>query len=207
MRQMSEVRLESNDWEPYWDWDEDWFWVKWLRRKGFLGYYDRDKGTDSRGWLSKTWGKAMWRFVIPILHRFHRFKWQIAWTEDEIEYGYKYLKGCEGSITLSFEDIEKEDLVRFLSDPEPGTSRDMYAARVRKVTDTTLTLDPGWSYGCPSCGWEPWSPEDFWKVWNCRIVNGWSGSVPDHMGICNSWDEEWFCLRCWQVYEFSSGDC
>lgn len=142
------------------EWEEDWFWVKWLRRKGFLDYYDHEKGTDSRGWLSKTWGKAMWRLVIPVLHRLHGLKWQIAWTEDEIEYEYKHLKTCEDG-----------------------------------------------SYNCPSCGWEPWSPEDFWKVWNCRVVNGWSGCVPDHMGTCNQWSEEWFCLRCWQIYSFSSGDC
>lgn len=190
------------------EWEEDWFWVKWLRRKGFLDYYDSEAGTDSRGWLSKTWGKAMWRFVIPVLHSLHGLKWQIAWTEDEIEYGYKYLKTCEdGSVTIDLENIERDDLVVLLKDTAPGEARDIHAPRIRKLTDTTITLYTAWSYNCPSCGWEPWAPEDFWKVWNCRVVNGWSGSVPDHMGTCHQWDEEWLCLRCWQVYEFSSGDC
>lgn len=204
---MSEVRLEEYYPDDHWEWEEDWFWVKWLGRKGFLDYYDRDKGTDKRGWVSKTWGRNMWRFVIPVLHRFHKLKWQIAWDEDEIEYGYKYLKGSEGSVTLNFDDIDKEDLVRFLSDPEPGEYRNMYDARVSKVTDTTLTLSDGWGYCCPSCGWSAWDDSDFYKAWYCRIENGYSGSSMDHMGTCHSWDEEWFCLRCWQIFGYSNGDC
>ena len=205
---MSELNLEEYYPEDHWEWEEDWFWVKWLRRKGLLDYYDRENGTDKRGWVSKTWGRNMWRFLIPALHRLHKLKWQIAWAEDEIECGYKYLKGCEGSITLNFEDIEKEDLVRFLSDPEPGAYRNMYDPRISKVTDTTLTLSDDWGYCCPSCGWTAWDGGmDFYKAWNCRVENSYSGSSMDHMGPCHSWDEEWFCLRCWQIFGYSSGDC
>ncbi len=148
------------DYKENWEWEEDWFWVKWLRRKGFLDFCDSEAGTDKRGWMSRTWGKTMWRWVIPVLHRFHGFKWQIAWDEDEIEYGYEYLKDCESG-----------------------------------------------SYNCPSCGWESPTPENFYKAWNCRIPYSWSGTSMNHWSTCHQWDEEWFCLRCWQIFSYSTGDC
>ena len=101
--------------------ESDWFLVKWLRLRK-IGFFDEVGGGDPysrRGWVSKKWGLFMWKFIIPVLVKLHKMKWQAVYDadeNDEIGWEYKYLRDCgdgNGWVVRKISDIDPEDFTHF----------------------------------------------------------------------------------------------
>ncbi len=60
-------------------------------------------------------------------------------------------------------------------------------------------------YSCDKCG-KSYEYEMFPPL-TSKIYNYSYTTSLDHWGNCVSWEEKWFCKRCWNIYEFDNGDC